>query len=60
MPLPSLDDYENRNIEASPEGAALMDATAEALAVALSRAVESKTRSVLGLIIDEPEVVRLG
>lgn len=51
-----LDDYENRNMKASPEGAALMDATAEALAVTLPGPLKSKTRSVLGLMMDKPEV----
>ncbi len=51
-----LDDYENRNMKASPEGAALMDATAEALAVTLPGPLKSRTRTVLALMMDKPEV----
>lgn len=52
-----LDDYETRNLAPSPEGAALLDATAEALAVRLPGPLKSRTKNVIALLMDKPEVV---
>ena len=51
-----LDDYEARHMTASPEGAALLEATAEALAVRLPRPLKSRTPAVISLLMDKPEV----
>lgn len=51
-----LDDYEARNMKASPEGVALLEATAEALAVRLPPPLRSKTTTVISLLMDKPEV----
>lgn len=52
-----LDDYEDRNMAPSPEGAALLDATAEALAVRLPGRFKSKAPVVISLMMDKPMVV---
>lgn len=51
-----LDDYEDRNMKASPEGAALLDATAEALAVRLPGPLKNRTKLVIALLMDKPQV----
>ncbi|MET4143791.1 oxygenase MpaB family protein [Arthrobacter sp. UYCo732] len=52
-----LDDYESRHLAPSPEGAALLDATAEALSVRLPGPLKDRTRAVIALLMDKPEVV---
>lgn len=52
-----LDDYEARNLAPSPEGAALLDATAEALAVRLPGPLKSRTKNIIALLMEKPEVV---
>lgn len=52
-----LDDYENRNMAPSPEGAALLNATAEALAVRLPGRLKGKAPVVISLMMDKPLVV---
>lgn len=52
-----MDDYESRHLAASPEGAALLDATAAALAVRLPGPLKSKTPTVIALLMDKPEIV---
>lgn len=52
-----LDDYEARNLAPSPEGTALLDATAEALAVRLPGPLKTRTKNVIALMMDKPEVV---
>lgn len=52
-----LDDYEARNLAASPEGTELLNATAEALAVRLPGPLKSRTTAVIALLMDKPEVV---
>lgn len=52
-----MDDYESRNLAASPEGAGLLNATAAALAVRLPGPLKSKTTGVIALLMDKPEIV---
>lgn len=52
-----LDDYEARNLAPSPEGTALLDATAEALAVRLPSPIRAWTKNVIALMMDKQEVV---
>lgn len=52
-----LDDYEDRNMAHSPEGAALLEATAEALAVRLPERFRGKAPVVISLMMDKPMVV---
>ncbi|MFF2243396.1 oxygenase MpaB family protein [Arthrobacter sp. NPDC058130] len=52
-----MDDYESRNLAASPEGAELLNATAAALAVRLPGPLKSKTTAVIALLMDKPEIV---
>jgi hypothetical protein len=52
-----LDDYEDRNMAHSAEGAALLNATAEALAVRLPERFRDKAPVVISLMMDKPMVV---
>ena len=52
-----MDDYESRNLAASPEGAELLNATAAALAVRLPGPLKSKATAVIALLMDKPEIV---
>lgn len=47
-----LDDYEDRNVAASPEGEALLAAAAEALAVRLPKRLKSRTPLASALMTD--------
>ena len=52
-----LDKYEERNMAPSPEGQALLEATAEALAVRLPNRFKDKAPVVISLMMDKPLVV---
>lgn len=52
-----LDDYEDRNMAASPEGQSLLAATAEALAVRLPDRIKEKAPLAISLMMDKPLVV---
>lgn len=52
-----LDDYEDRNMAHSPEGAGLLTATAEALAVRLPDRFKDQAPMVISLMMDKPMVV---
>lgn len=52
-----MDDYEARHLAPSPEGAALLNATAAALAARLPGPLKSKTTTVIALLMDKPEIV---
>jgi ER-bound oxygenase mpaB/B'/Rubber oxygenase, catalytic domain len=52
-----MDDYESRNLAASPEGAELLNATAAALAVRLPGPLKSRVTTVIALLMDKPEIV---
>lgn len=51
-----LDEYEAHHMKASPEGTSLLDATAGALAVRLPGPLKSRTKAVIALLMDKPEV----
>lgn len=56
-----LDDYEDRNLGPSPEGAELLAATVKALKVRLAKPLRPLTPVVLALMMDQPRVaVALG
>ena len=51
-----LDDYEDRNLGPSPEGAELLGATVRALEVRLAKPLRPLTPLVLALMMDQPRV----
>jgi hypothetical protein len=51
-----LDDYEDRNLGPSPEGADLLNATVRALEVRLAKPLRPLTPLVLALMMDQPRV----
>ncbi|GAA4032685.1 hypothetical protein GCM10023063_15000 [Arthrobacter methylotrophus] len=51
-----LDEYEDRKLAPSPEGAMLLDSTVEAIKIRLPKPLQPMTLRVLALMMDKPQV----
>lgn len=53
-----LDEYEDRKLGHSPEGATLLESTVEAIRIRLPKPLQPQTLRILALMMDKPQVTR--